>query len=237
VNFLWSTGTHQGRVRDNNEDSVFPPSAGRRDRELIVAVADGMGGHVGGEVASRIAIETATGDDTDVSAEERVKAANSAIMDAVLEDPHLAGMGTTLTLALMNPDGEITVAHVGDSRAYLLRDDELVRLTDDHSIVEVYLAAGQITEEEAKRHPQRGMLTRALGLGDDLEVDLVREQLVAGDRFFICSDGLSNMVDDARILELLSDGTPEEAVWNLIDAANAAGGVDNITVVVVDYIP
>ena len=237
MKYLWSTGTHQGRVRENNEDSVYPASAGRRTGGLIAAVADGMGGHVGGEIASSIAIEHATDEDTDLAPDERVQAANSAIMDAVLEDPHLAGMGTTLTLAQFEEEGNLTIAHVGDSRAYLLRNDELSRVTSDHSIVEVYLAAGQITEEEAKRHPQRGMLTRALGLGRDLEVDLIGERLVVGDRFLICSDGLSSMIDDARIRELLSDGTPEEAVWNLIDAANAAGGMDNITVVVVDYIP
>ncbi|MDH3499145.1 MAG: protein phosphatase 2C domain-containing protein [Acidimicrobiia bacterium] len=238
MRFLWSTGSHQGRVRDNNEDSVYPTSAGKTEGPLLVAVADGMGGHVGGEIASAIAIEHATvlaGEEA--TPQERVVAGNEAIMDAVLEDPHLAGMGTTMTLALLEPLGRVTIGHVGDTRAYLLREDELRRLTDDHSVVEMYLAAGRITEDEAKRHPQRGMLTRALGLGRDLEVDVRRERLRAGDRFMLCSDGLSSMVDDDRICELLIDGTPEEAVWTLIDAANLAGGFDNVTLVVVDYLP
>ena len=111
------------------------------------------------------------------------------------------------------------------------------RLTDDHSLVESYVAAGKISEEEAKHHPQRGMLTRALGLGRDLTVDVVREQLRPGDRLLLCSDGLNSMLDDGTIRTLLAEGTPEEAVWALIDAANLAGGMDNVTVVVVDYLP
>lgn len=237
MKLLWSTGSHQGRVRDNNEDTVYPTSAGKTDGSLLVAVADGMGGHVGGEVASRLAIEHATSDDGDLTPAERIMAGNNAIMDAVLENPRLAGMGTTMTLALLEPIGRVTIGHVGDSRAYLWRDDELRRVTDDHSVVEEYIAAGQLTEQEARHHPQRGMLTRALGLGRQLDVDVRRERLLPGDRFLVCSDGLTSMLDDDELRVLLSAGTPEEAVWNLIDAANLAGGHDNITVVVVDYLP
>lgn len=237
MKFLWSTGSHQGRVRDNNEDTVHPTSAGKTDGPLLVAVADGMGGHVGGEVASRLAIEHATSDDGDLTPTERIMAGNDAIIDAVLENPRLAGMGTTLTLALLEPLGRVTIGHVGDSRAYLFRDGELRRLTDDHSVVEEYIAAGTITEQEARHHPQRGMLTRALGLGRDLDVDVRRERLLAGDRFLLCSDGLTSMLEDEKLRELLSTGTPEETVWSLIDAANLAGGYDNVTVVVVDYLP
>jgi serine/threonine protein phosphatase PrpC len=236
VKFLWSTATHQGRVRDNNEDSIHPLSAGKTEQPLLVVVADGMGGHVGGEVASALAIGHATGD-ADATPEERVVAANAAIMAAVLDDPHLAGMGTTITLAQLQPDGVVTVAHVGDSRAYVLRDDGLRRITTDHSVVEMYLAAGTITPEEAKRHPQRGMLTRALGLGDEVEVDIHEERLEIGDRFMVCSDGLSSMIDEDVMAEILTEGTPEEAVWSLVDAANSAGGFDNISVIVVDFLP
>lgn len=234
MKFIWAAASHQGRVRDNNEDSLYPRSSGRTDGRLLVAVADGMGGHVGGEIASELAIEAASAS-KDATPQERIEAANRLIMETVLEKPALAGMGTTLTLAELEPVGRVTLGHVGDSRAYMLRDGELRQVTTDHSVIAQYLESGQITEEEAKVHPQRGMLTRALGLGNDVEVDVSRERLLLGDRFMICSDGLNNMVDDARIQELLSEGTAEEAVWALVEAANAAGGFDNISVIVADF--
>jgi protein phosphatase len=223
-------------MRDNNEDSVYPVSDGRSNESIVVAVADGMGGHVAGEVASRLAIEQAMALD-DATPEERVLQGNGAIIDAILEKPSLAGMGTTMTLAEVDPIGRVTIAHVGDSRAYLLRRGELRQLTRDHTFVAQQVAAGAITEQEAARHPQRGVLTRALGLGRDIPVDISRERLVVGDRLLLCSDGLNSMVSDDDIAELLVAGTTNEAVWALIEAANQAGGHDNVSVVVVELVP
>jgi protein phosphatase len=143
-------------------------------------------------------------------------------------------MGTTVTLAELDADGTGRFAHVGDSRAYLWHDDELTQLTQDHTVVAEWLAAGAITEDEAKTHPRRGMLTRSVGVSPSVAVDTFESELAAGDRLLLCSDGLNGMVRDDRIAALLSTGTPEEAAWALVEAANAAGGHDNITVLVVD---
>ena len=143
-------------------------------------------------------------------------------------------MGTTLTLAELGRDGVIRLAHVGDSRAYLWHEGELEQVTDDHTVVAEQLAAGHISPNDAATHPQRSMLTRVLGISPDLEVDSRSTEAVAGDRLLLCSDGLTNMVEDQQIAEILSRGTPEEAVWALIEEANRAGGHDNVTVVVVD---
>ena len=231
MKFVWATGSHPGRVRDNNEDVVFPESDGRSDESVLVALADGMGGHVGGEVASRIAIEEATA--TTGNPERRVKTSNEAIIDAVLEKPSLAGMGTTLTLAQLDPIGRVTLGHVGDSRAYLLRHDEMVQLTEDHTWVQAEVNAGRMTAEDARTHPKNALITRALGLGRDIEVDVKRSRVIAGDRLLLCSDGLTDMLTDDEIAKLLAEGTPSEAAWALIEAANQAGGQDNVSVVVV----
>ncbi len=231
MRFVWASGSHPGRVRDNNEDRVFPESDGRTDDSLVVAVADGMGGHAAGEVASRIAIEEAT--ETTGNPERRVKTGNEAIIDAVLERPSLAGMGTTLTLAQLDPVGRVTIGHVGDSRAYLLRDDHLTQLTVDHSFVQEEIDAGRLTPGEARHHPNRTLITRALGMGRDVDVDVKRSRLLVDDRLLLCSDGLNNMVGDEMIRSILADGSPAEAAWALIEAANQAGGQDNVSVVVV----
>ncbi|NOY56769.1 MAG: serine/threonine-protein phosphatase [Actinobacteria bacterium] len=235
MTFTWASGTHQGRVRTNNEDCLYPKTSGSSDTRSIFAVADGMGGHVAGEIASSEAIEVAIA--TVGSLEERIAAANNAIVDAADEDPRLTGMGTTLTIAELDPDGTVSIGHVGDSRAYLLRSGVLRQLTTDHSVVAEYLAAGKIRPEDVARHPQRSMLTRALGLARSVEVDLLTEDLQPGDRLLLCTDGLSSMITDDDIAAKLAGGTPDEAVWSLIEAANAAGGYDNITVVVVDTRP
>lgn len=233
MTFIWATGTHQGRVRRNNEDRVWPETSGLATQTTIVAVADGMGGHVAGEIASTLAISAATGVDG-VPVTDRVLAANAAIVETARRDPRLSGMGTTLTLAEFDPSGVVRIGHVGDSRAYLLRGGILRQLTTDHSVVAEYLAAGKIRPEDVATHPQRSMLTRALGLSDDVDVDVVDEPLADGDRFLLCTDGLSSMISDDDIAERLAAGTPDEAVWSLIEAANAAGGGDNVTVAVVD---
>lgn len=231
MKFVWATASHPGRVRDNNEDAVFPESDGKTDEPLLVALADGMGGHVGGEIASRIAIEEAT--ETTGNPERRVKTSNEAVIDAVLEQPSLAGMGTTLTLAQLDPIGRITFGHVGDSRAYLLRDGEMSQVTTDHSFVQEEVEAGRISPDDARSHPKRGLITRALGLGRDVDVDIKRMRLLPGDRVLLCSDGLTDMLEDEEIAPILETGSPAETVWDLVEAANAAGGHDNVSVVIV----
>ncbi len=231
MRYLWATATHQGMVRDSNEDSMFPKSSGESDHDVLVIVADGMGGHVAGEVASRIAINAAAS--TDVDPSDRVAAGNRAIREEVARDPSLDGMGTTMTL-LSIEDGVATLGHVGDSRAYLLREGELRQLTEDHTVAAEYVAQGQLTPEEAATHPQRHMLVRTLGLTRFVNVDEVKLDLAAGDRILLCSDGLTEMVRDGAIASALGEGTPDEVVWKLVEMANDAGGVDNITTVVVE---
>lgn len=234
MNFAWATRTDVGKVRDHNEDSVWPTTDGSTDELLAVAVADGMGGHVGGEIASATALDTAM----TVSGEPtmRVLAANVAVVDAARQQPRLAGMGTTLTLALFDPDGDLDIGHVGDSRAYLLRDGTLQQITRDHSYVADLIAAGKLTPEEAETHPYRSVLTRAVGLDPTVEVDSYGIILQSGDRILLCSDGLTSMVSDGPLSEILSrDGSPPAATADeLVTAANDAGGIDNITVIVID---
>jgi protein phosphatase len=239
VSYVWATGTHIGRLRDGNEDAVFPEGGGSGEGPLVIAVADGMGGHVGGEIASEVAITAATTQpaDTGPMPHERVTSANAAIVAHVADHPWLAGMGTTMTLALLDDEHGLDLAHVGDSRAYLLRHGELTQLTRDHSVVGELLAAGMIEPDEAATHPQRNYVTRSLGLNSGVEVDTGHRELEANDRLMLCSDGLSGMLSDERIAGLLGGAdSPEAAVWDLIEAANAAGGRDNITVVVVDVV-
>jgi protein phosphatase len=220
-------------VRDQNEDSVFPKSSGESDEDALVIVADGMGGHVAGEVASRIAINAAAS--SDLGAADRVAAGNRAIREEVARDPGLEGMGTTMTLLEIDND-VATIAHIGDSRAYLLRDDELSQLTDDHTVAAEYVAQGQMSAEEAARIPQRHMLLRTLGLTRFVNVDQIEVDVKAGDRILLCSDGLTEMVRDEKIAKALANGTPDEVVWKLVEMANDAGGVDNISVAVVEAV-
>jgi protein phosphatase len=220
-------------VRENNEDSVFPASSGQSDDRVLVIVADGMGGHVAGEVASRIAINAAAS--ADLEAGDRVAAGNRAIREEVAREPGLEGMGTTMTL-LDIQDGVATIGHVGDSRAYLLRDGQMGQMTIDHTVAAEYVARGELSPEEAVGHPQRHMLTRTLGLSRFVNVDEHTIDLKAGDRVMLCSDGLTEMVSDAQIAEALASGTADEVVWQLVEMANEAGGVDNITVAVVDAV-
>lgn len=231
MRYVWATATHKGMVRDKNEDSVYPGSSGESDGDVLVIVADGMGGHVAGEVASRIAVNAAAS--TDLEAIDRVAAGNRAIREEVARDPGLEGMGTTMTL-LMVTDDVATFGHIGDSRAYLLRDDDLTQLTADHTVAAEYVAKGEMSPEEAATHPQRHMLMRTLGLTRYVNVDEVEVELHSGDRILMCSDGLTEMVSDEKIGAALAEGTPDEVVWRLVEMANDAGGVDNITVAVVE---
>jgi PPM family protein phosphatase len=222
--------TDKGQVRDGNEDGYVV------DRRLqLFAVADGMGGHRAGEVASATALEAlraAIASGTGLG--DAITSANTAVHEKSSSDRELSGMGTTLT-AIM-PDGHgILVGHVGDSRAYLLRDGELRQLTTDHSLVEELVRDGRLTEQEAAVHPQRSIITRALGVENDVEVDVYSVPLVAGDRLLICSDGLTTMLHADDIAGLLRrESDPTRAANLLVDAANAAGGEDNITTIVID---
>ena len=233
MTFTWATGSHRGRIRTNNEDAIYPETGGRTDGRLVVAVADGMGGHVGGEIASRLAIGALT-TEPDLPIPQAVSRANDLILAEAAENPALLGMGTTLTAAELLPTGSIVIGHVGDSRAYLLRSGILEQLTKDHSVVAEYLRAGSIRPEDVATHPQRSMLTRALGLDPDIDVDVIEAPIHTGDRLLVCSDGLTSMVGDERIAGFLGLGTSEEAVWTLIEAANHLGGHDNISLAVVD---
>ena len=234
MRYLWATATHQGMVRTNNEDTVFPDSSGESTGPTVLIVADGMGGHVAGEVASRLAVNAAAS--TEVEPVDRVAAGNRAIREEVAREPSLEGMGTTMTLVSLQPDGTARFGHIGDSRAYLYRDNELTQITEDHTVAGELASLGQITQEEVDSHPQRHMLTRTLGLTRFVDVDEFDLALEAGDRLLLCSDGLTEMVDDERIAKIVSDGAPDDVTWALVEAANTAGGVDNISVVVIDVI-
>ncbi len=233
VKYLWAVATHQGRVRANNQDTPYPAVSGRADSgRAIVAVADGMGGAAGGEVASATAMAVAVS--TEGTPTTRIGAANRAVFGEAQEHPSLTGMGTTITLALLGEDGTAHFGHVGDSRAYLLRGRKMEQLTNDHTIVSEWVAIGAITADDAKTHPRRGMLTRSVGVAPEVEVDEFEVTLKPKDRLIVCSDGLNGMIGDGAIRTIGGTGTVEAAAWALVEAANQAGGQDNITVVVVD---
>jgi protein phosphatase len=234
VKYVWATATHQGKVREANEDSLFPTSDGDTEERVTLIVADGMGGHVAGEVASRLAINAAASSQLDPA--DRVAAGNRAIREEVGRQPNLEGMGTTMTLLELHPDAKAHFAHVGDSRAYLLRNGELEQVTADHTVLAEYLASGRLSPEEAVNHPQRHMITRCLGLTRFVNVDQIVIDVEPGDRYLLCTDGLNSMIDDGAIKEGLSEQAPDAAAWKLVDMANAAGGQDNITVIVADAV-
>ena len=228
VRAVVAAGTDIGHVREGNEDSFLA-------EEPLFAVADGMGGHRGGEVASSLALETiermfAHGEGELV---EQVREANRAVFERSTLDRAVAGMGTTLTAALLEGD-HIRLAHVGDSRAYLVRDGRLRLLTEDHTLVHRMVLEGELTEAEAEVHPHRSILTRALGVDPDVEVDEITLEVRAGDRLLLCSDGLTGMLPEPRVEEILgAEVEPQRAVDRLIREANDAGGVDNITAIVI----
>jgi serine/threonine protein phosphatase PrpC len=228
--------TDVGRVREGNEDSYMV-------HEPLYAVADGMGGHQGGEVASKLALETLgrltleDSRDTAPNLANAVREANRAVLDKASTDPGLHGMGTTLT-ALVAGGNRVFLAHVGDSRAYLLRDGHMEQLTEDHTVVEGLVQEGRLSRQEAEIHPQRSILTRALGVEGDVEVDEKSQDVREGDRILLCSDGLTGMVPEQEIGRILAElENPQRAAEALVDAANDAGGQDNITAVVLDVLP
>ena len=224
--------TDVGRVREGNEDAfaIEPP---------LYAVADGMGGHRGGEVASQLALQTVVerfraGQG---SLADQVQAANRAVYERSATDRKVTGMGTTLTAAIVAGE-RAHLVHVGDSRAYLLRAGALRQLTEDHTLVNRMLKAGEITEREAAVHPHRNVILRALGQDPDVAIDEQDVGLIEGDRLLLCSDGLTVMVPEDQLQAILeaTAGAPQEAAERLVRAANGAGGIDNITVVVLDVL-
>lgn len=223
-----------GRTRQANEDAYLV-------RDPLFVVADGMGGHVAGDVASRTAVdrlteETGDGAPTADSLASLVRGANAAVFNKARNEPELSGMGTTCTVLLLE-GADAHLAHVGDSRAYLFRDDTLQQITEDHTLVQRMVKEGRLNKEEAQRHPQRNIITRVLGVDPDVSVDTFSVEAKPGDRFLLCSDGLSSMIDDSAIEAALRRGDPaQETADHLVELANEAGGEDNITVVLVDVL-
>jgi serine/threonine protein phosphatase PrpC len=226
----YAVASDTGRRRRRNEDNyvVAPP---------LFAVADGMGGAQAGEVASRLAASALEGEGSDgLHGLERIDAliqeANRRIYDRASTDPAASGMGTTMTVALIE-GMTVALGHVGDSRAYLVRGEQMEQLTDDHSLVNELLKSGRLSEEEAHVHPQRSVITRAVGTDPDVDVDGFSIEAEEGDVFLLCSDGLTDMVEDEEILELVHEHRDdlEKAVKALVSAANRGGGEDNITAV------
>ena len=229
----WGARSDVGLVRGHNEDSFLL-------RTPLFVVSDGMGGHAAGEVASSITVETigekAPGTADDVLLGAAVEAANAAVIKAAEEGVGKPGMGCTATAVLIEKN-HMAVAHVGDSRAYVLHHGTLVRVTHDHSYVEELVDAGEITADEARTHPSRSIITRALGSDPDMYADHFSLEVNDGDRIILCSDGLSSMISDSEIEAVaVSSATPQQAADNLVAAALTAGGSDNVTVVVVDVL-
>lgn len=243
----FSGATDVGRKRALNEDSLFLP----RDTRLAI-VADGMGGHASGEVASKLAVDTvvdyfrSTADEQTLTWPYKVdhgiradvnrmitsiKLANLEIYERAQRDPQCKSMGTTI-VAIYFLDDTAVIGHVGDSRAYRLRDRSLVQLTEDHSLINDYIKMKRVTAEEAENWPHKNVIVRALGMKDSVEVDIITEVPKVGDGFLLCSDGLCGMLTDEQIARImLSESDMDRAVQRLIDEANEEGGVDNISAV------
>ena len=223
-----------GLLREGNEDSAY---AGPR----LLAVADGMGGHAAGEVASSLTIASIAELDSEQPSGDMLTAlasavttANARLQEKIIANPAVEGMGTTLT-ALLWDDGQAAVCHIGDSRGYLLRDGEIYQITHDHTLVQSLVDEGRISADDVSTHPQRSLLLRALDGRSVAEPDLSVHDSLPGDRYLLCSDGLTTVVSAAAIRGALSaPGDPEQAVSRLIDLANEAGGPDNIACVVAD---
>jgi PPM family protein phosphatase len=235
----------RGRVRLNNEDACgqFVPASREQleDMGAVFVVADGMGGHRGGEIASRIAVRTILAFYSANADEDRSQAltrafreANNTILQESVADSTLFGMGTTCTAVALHR-GRAYFAHVGDSRAYMMRAGQLTQLTRDHSIVGEMVRSGIISDEDARNHPRRNVITRSLGAQEDIAADTQAAPLAleAGDRFMLCSDGLTTYLADADIAEIMEGDSPEEACKRLVKLANERGGRDNITVMIV----
>jgi PPM family protein phosphatase len=229
-----------GMIRSGNEDNYFSTVAAQYG---LFIVADGMGGHAAGEVASEMAVQIVTRELTDVQSlklgeislrvEEALKRANRAIYERTMTEVDKQGMGTTASVLLLSGSSYL-IGQVGDSRVYLLRDGQLRQLTKDHSYVQEQVDAGYLTPEQARYHPYSNVITRCVGASDEVQPDTYRGQAKVGDLFLVASDGLTGMVDDRRLQQLLlARVTPERLVEALISEANGRGGLDNITAIVV----
>lgn len=236
-----SSATSVGRIRPSNEDSYFVSPPESSDMVLAV-VADGMGGHNAGEIASGKAVsilkknvQEGNGENPRDILIRAVEKANREIYEMSIKESKFSGMGTTITACIAD-DNRVTAAQVGDSRLYLIREGKITQITKDHSLVEMLLENGRITEEEAKHHPQKNVITRAVGTEKNVEVDMYEFTAKAGDVILLCSDGLVNMVENEEILSvIISRDALDSAADKLVDAAEIAGGTDNITVVLIEF--
>ena len=235
-----SSATSVGKIRAVNEDSYFVSEIGSGGAVLAI-VADGMGGHNAGEIASAEAVNTlkssiTTADNTtkDVLL-TAIQCANNAIYKMSKQTPSMHGMGTTITACVIS-ENTVTAAQVGDSRLYLIKDNEITQITKDHSLVEMLIESGSITKEDAKTHPQKNIITRALGTNNSVEADVYEFKVSEDDVLLLCSDGLVNMVEDEKILSMITECHDfENLADKLIAEAEDAGGHDNITVVLIKF--
>lgn len=236
--------TNKGLMRENNEDNFIVEES---DRYNLYAVADGMGGHKAGEVASSIAIETIrdifikSSSNVDFKAPafiiESIEAANKKVREEALCKDECSGMGTTITMAVIDLELNIVyIANVGDSRAYLIKDNEIIQITEDHTYVHELLKDGRITIEEAKHHPKRNVITRAVGSEEYVQADIFEIELSNDDIILLCTDGLTTHLTDKEILSIIKEFGCAESVQRLIKLANDNGGTDNITIIIVDNI-
>lgn len=229
--------SHVGQARPANEDAILVG-------ETVFVVADGMGGAAGGHIASSTTVESfhaldgarfGDADEAEEAMRQAILDANRVVREQANKDPQLDGMGTTVTAVMLN-GADLYVGHVGDSRAYLLSDGRLQQLTHDHSLVQQLIDMGRLTAEEAEDHPQAAVITRAVGLSAEVDVDVDTLRPQAGDRLLLCSDGLTRVVGDDEIGQHLAElREPQEAIRSLIDLANERGGPDNISVVVLAF--
>jgi protein phosphatase len=235
--YHWAGATDVGRARNENQDAVHPSGTGHGSRPAVVAVADGLGGYAGGAEASNLAIAAVSAAEPSDAPVELVEAAQlrikQRILEAVEDDPAMLQMATTLTLAVLQPEGTVSLGHVGDSRAYIGDGSALIQVTDDHTVAMDKVRTGEVSLADARDHREWHVMSNWLGW-EECRVESHDLAVEPGERLLLCSDGLSNMVSDERIAELLFSGPPKKAAVALIDAANDAGGSDNISVVVVE---
>lgn len=229
--------TDVGKKRTNNEDAMFV--CNDNENASIYIVADGMGGHNAGEIASSNVIKITSSllcEKEIITIEDIIKAiqtANKEIYKMSKNDLELKGMGTTIVIAVVKDD-QLTIAHVGDSRAYLIAGKEIKRLTTDHSWVQELISTGALSQSEAKDHPQKNVITRAVGISRDVKVDVLQQSWEKGDKLLLCTDGLNTHLEDNEIYNIVNKSDTEIAAEELIKAANDQGGSDNITVVLVE---
>ena len=231
-----------GKRRKSNQD--YTATFTNQKNQLLALLADGIGGHQAGDIASRqaveeigIAWEATTIDDSEKAVQwflQHIQQANQRIFEKGQSQPTLSGMGTTLEVVTLL-DNHLALAHVGDSRIYLFREQRLIALTEDHSLVNALLKSGEITQEMAENHPRKNIITRSLGMPGSLEVDVAIHRIEDHDQLLLCSDGLTNMVSEPKITQILLEAASlQDASQRLIDEANAKGGLDNITVLLID---